>query len=613
MRTGRSWAGLRLALFAETAVLAQPSDRAARNNSAGAAGGTTAVGAIRSDAEVARARALLWGAFAGRRRLVLPAAAMCAVHQGAEASVPLAIGIVVDRAIAPGDATGLLWSLVGLAALFAVLTSSMRLGGRLAKRAAQGAEHDLRLALTARVLAPRGFPAAAARSGELLSLATSDAARVGMINTAIWFGTGAVAAILVAAVILFGTSVPLGLLVLAGLVPVVVLSRLIAAPLVRRSGAEQAAAARAAGTAADLMSGLRVLRGIGAEREAAARYRHTSDLSRDAAVRAARLAALRTAAVIALTGLFVAVVAFIAGRMALQDRITVGEFVTAVTLTQFLIGPFAQIARTSSMAARARASAHRLATALDAPPVVNGGGEGRLPAGEGGAAVTTTGLVVGGLGPLDLDIRPGQCVGLVLPDETAAAELLDFLGRRADPATGRVALNGVATTELAPEDVRATVLVAEHDGVLFGGTLAENVAAVARDDRAVAAAMECAAADEVAASLPHGADSAVGEAGRLLSGGQRQRVALARALAADPPVLVLHEPTTAVDSVTESRIAARLAQLRAGRTTLVITGSPALLAAVDRVVIIEEAGVTGTGTHSELLRTHPTYREAVLA
>jgi putative ABC transport system ATP-binding protein len=561
----------------------------------------------------ARARALVRRALAERRRTLLLACALCVVHQAAEAAVPLAIGLIVDRAVRTGSGHAMVWSVVGLALLFLVLSGSMRIGGRLAKGAAEAAEHDLRLAVTARVLAPGGLPGRAGASGELLSTATSDAGRVSMMNAAVWFAAGALGAIVVAAVILFLTSVALGLLVIAGLVPVVLVSRAVAAPLIRRSGAEQAAAARAAGTAADLMAGLRVLRGIGAEQVAAARYRRASDASRDAAVRAARLNALRAAAVLAVTGVFVAVVALVAGRMALHGSITVGQFVTAVTMTQFLVGPFNVITHATAMAARARASARRLADVLDAPPLVAGGGPAPARDREAAPALDVTGLRIGDLGPVDLRVAPGELVGLVLADEPATADLLDYLGRRADPPEGRIALDGVPLTAVEPAAVRAAILVAEHDGVLFSGSLRDNVTAAARDEAAVAAAMDAAAADEVAATLPDGADSPVGEAGALLSGGQRQRVALARALAADPPVLVLHEPTTAVDSVTEARIAERLAALRAGRTTLLVTGSPALLAVTDRVVVIGPEGVEGAGPHHRLLHTHDGYRAAMLA
>jgi putative ABC transport system ATP-binding protein len=127
------------------------------------------------------------------------------------------------------------------------------------------------------------------------------------------------------------------------------------------------------------------------------------------------------------------------------------------------------------------------------------------------------------------------------------------------------------------------------------------------------AALVAAGADEVVAALPAGLDTVLDERGRSLSGGQRQRLALARALAADPPVLVLHDPTTAVDTVTESRVAEGLRAFRRDRTTIVVTTSPALLAVTDRVVLLDEGAVTAQGTHTALVAEHSRYRTAVLS
>lgn len=130
---------------------------------------------------------------------------------------------------------------------------------------------------------------------------------------------------------------------------------------------------------------------------------------------------------------------------------------------------------------------------------------------------------------------------------------------------------------------------------------------------AVERAMAAANADEVAATLPDGAETILTERGRSLSGGQRQRVALARALAADPPVLLVHDPTTAVDAVTEAKIAGKIAEVRRGRTTIVVTTSPALLAVTDRVVVLDGGTVSAHGRHPDLVRDNASYRAAVLS
>ncbi|RST21307.1 ABC transporter ATP-binding protein, partial [Streptomyces sp. WAC04770] len=218
----------------------------------------------------------------------------------------------------------------------------------------------------------------------------------------------------------------------------------------------------------------------------------------------------------------------------------------------------------------------------------------------------------GGLHGIDLTVPAGEHLGIVVTDTADAATLLRCLARRCDPDQGRIELDGTPLTELAPAALRSTLLVAEHDAQLFDGTLLDNVTAAAPAGADPHPAMEAAAVDEVAATLPGGTAGRIGERGSSLSGGQRQRVALARALAADRSVLVVHDPTTAVDAATEARIATGIRRARTGRTTVLVTSSPALLAATDRVVLIDGGTVAAEAPHEDLVRDHPVYRSAVL-
>lgn len=522
----------------------------------------------------------------------------------------MVVGVVIDRAVATGDGSNLAWGITGLALLFVVLSASWLTTVRMGFRAPLGAEHDVRMALSHRILDPGGG-VDGTPPGALVTTATDDARRAGEVALAVGAATAAVAALAVAAVALFRISAQLGLVAVVGVLLVLLVVQALARSLERRSAAAQAGAAQAAAVATDLMTGLRVLKGLGAERAAAGRYREASRVSLAQALRAAFVEAGCDGLAVMLTGTVLALVALVGGRLAAQGRISVGELVAAVGLAQFLIGPFSRVSWIAALIARARASAGRVAAVLALPPAVSDGGQ-RLPRSIRGE-VTLQGVTHAGLHGLDLRFGAGQLVGVVVPDPAAAAALLACLGRRVDPEGGTVEVDGVPLTSLNLDDALAAVLVAAHDAPLFAGTLADNVtrnglAEAARLDAALAAS----AADEVASNLTDGVDTVLTELGRSLSGGQRQRVALARALVADPPVLVLHDPTTAVDAVTEQRIAAGLRAARTGRATLVVTTSPGLLAAADRVVLLQDGEAVAEGTHAGLLGSDERYRAAVL-
>ncbi|MFJ8917722.1 ABC transporter ATP-binding protein [Amycolatopsis sp. NPDC102389] len=551
-------------------------------------------------------RSVLRQAISGQRRQVTLASVLAAGHQGGEALVPVIIGVVIDQAVDGGSAGTLVFWLAVLALVFAGLSYSYRFAARAAEGASLRAAHDLRIAISRRVLHPGGGAENGKLAGELVNIGTSDAQRVGVVNAALPFGIAALAGVLVSAIALLRISLPLGLLVLLGTPPLLYLAHLIGKPLERRSEAEQERSAHASGVATDLVSGLRVLKGIGAEPAAVARYRDTSQNSLKATLRAARAKAWHDGAVLALTGVFIAIVALVGGHLAASGSISVGDLVAAVGLAQFLLTPFLIFSWVNGELAQGRASASRVADLLTTPAAVEPGG-GELPSPATGN-VRLTEVSYGSLRGVNLDIPAGQLIGVVAADPAAATDLLDCLGRAGDPAEGSVHVDGVDLSTVDPERVREVVLVAAHDADLFEGTLAENVGGGSPDE-----ALAASAADEVAAALPDGTRTAVTERGRSLSGGQRQRVALARALAADAPVLVVHDPTTAVDTVTEAKIATGLARLRRGRTTILVTTSPALLAVADRVVVLDGGRITGEGGHAELVRDRADYRAAVLS
>ncbi|MEU6615139.1 ABC transporter ATP-binding protein [Streptomyces parvus] len=555
-------------------------------------------------------RGVIRRAVAGQRRDVAVGSVLGACHQIGEALVPVLIGLIVDRAVVRPDGGALaIWLLV-LAVVYTLLSFGFRFGARAGERAAEQAAHALRLDVVRRVLAPHGGAEAGRPPGALVNVATEDARRVGAVNMALTLGIAAVVGVVAGAVLLLRASLPLGLLVLIGAPVLMALGHFLARPLEHRSEAEQEQAAHASGVAADLVAGVRVLKGLRAERAAVDRYRATSQASRDANVRAARAAALQTGLMLTLTGSFIALVALVGGRLVLSGSIGLGALVSAVGLALFLPGPISVLAWVGAELAKGRASAARIADVLAAPGETTGGTA--EPAAHAPGELRLNGLGHAGLDALDLTVRPGEHLGVVVTDPADAATLLHCLARRCDPERGGVELDGVPLTELAPAALRSALLVAEHDAQLFDGTLLENVTAAAPAGSDPHAAMDAAAVDEVASALAGGTGGRIGERGSSLSGGQRQRVALARALAADRGVLVVHEPTTAVDAATEARIAAGIRRARTGRTTVLVTSSPALLAATDRVVLVDGGTITAEAPHEDLVRDHPVYRTAVL-
>ncbi|NMO55968.1 ABC transporter ATP-binding protein [Actinoplanes sp. TBRC 11911] len=482
------------------------------------------------------------------------------LHQGCEALVPIAIGVIVDHAVATGSTGRLILWIAALAGLFLVLTAAYRTGARQIMRAIADEAHLLRLEVAAKVLDPR----AEVRTGDVLTISATDADHTSYLLDYIPRITGALTATTVSAVGLCLISVRLGLVVLIG-TPLVVLALRRAAPrITHRVAHRQEVAGRASSLATDLVTGLRPMRGIGGQDAAAARYRDVSRESLRVTMAAARTQGTFLAASTTVSTMLAGGIAILAGWSALTGHITVGQLVTVIGLAAFLADPFATLATAPGWIASVRASADRITRVLRSTPVA--------AAARGQAPLT----------PLD-----GECVGVVVtPDAAAFTELF--------------------------EDGSPDVLVVPHHPDLFTGTIRENLLR----GGPVEDALRASAADDVVAAHPDGLDHEISERGAALSGGQRQRLALARALLATPAMLVLQDPTTAVDAVTEHTIARGIRDLRhrpgSRLRTLLVTTSPALLAVTDRVVVLRGGIVVATGTHELLAATDPDYRAAVL-
>lgn len=572
------------------------------------------------------ARFLVW---LERRQLrgQLVATAWCTLFMASLAALPAVVGMGV-QAVVDGSGKGLATAGVLLVALGAVIAVSdaythraavsnwicaaVRVQQLLSRKAA-----DLGAVLTRRVAA-----------GEVVSVSTGDVEKIGwFVECLARFGAAVLACVgLTVALVLYQ---PLLGVAVAVAVPVLALAVLpLLPPAVRRADEQRAKAGRATELASDTVAGLRVLRGIGGEELFLARYRGASQEVRAAAVRSARMWALITAVQVALPGLFLVFIVWFGVRLAVEGRITVGELVTCYGCITYLLMPLRMFEETAMAWTFSRVSANRAARVLGLRRTQDDAEDADGPDAAAGAATATAASPGAGFARGDLydpvsglAVPAGSFTAVVCGDPDAAGVLADRLGGHSPEAGSEpsVLLGGTALDTLPLDTARAAVLVQDKDPVLLSGTLRELLAVPSSGNVSAPDALQAAQCADVlsvlAQTLPGGPgdpmDARLTERGRSLSGGQRQRLALARSLVVDPAVLVLDEPTSAVDAHTEARIAQSLRGVRAGRTTVVFASSPLLLDRAERVVFVQDGTAVASGTHRELLHGDRRYRAVV--
>ncbi|MCG5466823.1 ABC transporter ATP-binding protein/permease [Micromonospora sp. MED01] len=451
-------------------------------------------------------------------------------------------------------------------------------------------------------------------AGEVSTIGGSDIDWTAQVLTLTGPGVGAVVAYGVIAVVLWSISPMLALCVLVG-VPVV---GLIVGPLLRRLEQVESVYRRQQGAltarSGDIVAGLRVLAGVGGRDLFARRYAARSQELRAEGYRVGAVNSWIDAATVAIPGLFLAAVVWLTARMAVTGDVTIGELVAVYGYVATLIVPVWFLLEGSYQLIRGRVAARRIADLLNVTPDDVGGPGRRWP-----GAVPEARRPDDRAGPdrpadlhdpvTGLTVRAGQLTGVAADDPAAAVALADRLGRY---VASDVTWGAVPLREVALDEVRARILVADHDSYLFAGTLRDILCAGADgDDERIGAAVRTASAQDVVDALPAGLDTPIDARARTLSGGQRQRVRLARALSIEPEVLILVDPTSAVDAHTEARIAERLQVARAGQTTVVIATSPLLLGRADLVALLSAGRITATGSHADLLDDDPAYRHLV--
>jgi ABC-type multidrug transport system fused ATPase/permease subunit len=480
-------------------------------------------------------------------------------------------------------------------------------------------------------------------TGEILSVASSDSDEFGAMTEIIARAGSQLVSFLAVAAIVMMTSPRLGVVVLVATPILVGVALPFLRPLHRRQELERSRNSELTSMATDIVAGLRILRGIGGERTFGRNYAQQSQSSRAAGVSAGIWQAVIEALGVLFSGVFLVLLLWLGTQEVLADRLTIGQLISFLGYGLYLIGPIQTFFEFAQKITRSMVSARKAIAIFEPDPPWR---DRPVPAELDDNACLIDDLT-------GLTLRSGELTVVVsaVPEETA--RLADRLGRylpadtepvseeleeglkgraaraarserarrraeiaardaeRADGSWG-VRLGDVDLADASLADVRSTILVSDTGSQLFAGTLQDAVEPHQRLTRRQAEeALLAADAEDVYDALPGGWQGQLDERGRGLSGGQRQRVVLARALAAAAPILVLVEPTSAVDAHTEARIAERVARLRSGRTTVVCTISPLWLHHADRVVVLADDRVVADGHHEDLLVRDPIYRAVV--
>ncbi len=379
--------------------------------------------------------------------------------------------------------------------------------------------------------------------------------------------------------------------------------------------AQRAHEGQIASLASESLSAIRVVKSLGGEVYENDRVAVSSEERRRHGVLVAGLEARFSATVEVIGAITMAVVLVVGAFRVSAGAVTAGSLVVFVRYSSRLYRPLKDIARYSTKAARAMARAERIADVLSADDMLRDRpGAYAGPRAKGGLEFEHVNFAYdggrGGLNDVSLTIPAGQRVAIIGPSGAGKSTLGALVARFYDPADGWVLLDGRNLRHCSLDWLRDQVGMLLQDTVLFTGTVAENIAYGRVASReSVAAAARAAGADAFILSLPNGYDEPLGPQGVGLSGGQRQRLGIARLILRDPPLLVLDEPTTGLDSISEAHVIDGLQDLMSGRTTLLVTHSIALARKCDRIIVIRDGHIVQDGSADQLDDQQGLFRE----
>ena len=372
-------------------------------------------------------------------------------------------------------------------------------------------------------------------------------------------------------------------------------------------------------TAEQSLTALPLVQAFGREKHEESRFRRTAAHSVRAYLSTIAAQLQFKAGVDGSEALGVALIMGLGGMRVLEGAISVGTLIVFLSYLAVLYSPLKSLAYLSVTLATAAAGARRVMEVLECREMVRdeaGARDVAPPRGGRTGSVAFENVSFGYqpgrpvLRNIDFKAAPGEVTALVGPSGAGKSTLVSLVPRLIDPWEGRILIDGQDIRKATLSSVRAKVSMVLQDSLLLPISLAENIAyarpEATRDEILGAAA--AARVDEFASDLPMGYDTVIGERGRTLSGGQRQRIAIARALLKNAPILILDEPSSALDTGTEHLVMAALQRLMAGRTTFIIAHRLSTLRHADRILVLEDGAIVESGTERELLRAGGLYR-----
>jgi ATP-binding cassette, subfamily B, bacterial len=545
----------------------------------------------------------------GERRLGALGLSFALVYTLISTAIPLLMQRAIDHAVVRHSQP--LWpyllAIVGLAALrfgvnFSRRYATARIGIRIEARMRE-------LLYTAYLRFPRAFYDRHA-TGQVLSRATNDLYPIRyFIGWGLVQGMQSLMMIVGAGIVLVIVNPRLALYTAVAMPPITVIALRFArrvSPISRQVQERKGDVTEAADEA---VVGIEMVQAFGREDDVRERFGGKAEAVRDTVLRQAGVEARHLPGLYYLPSLSIAAVVYFGGKQVIGGHLSIGQFVLFETLLLQLVWPLEALGWITNLAQRALASAGRSFAWLEGiPPLPEPAQPSHLPSGLLGVRFASVRFAYGGetevLCGIDLEIEPGEIVAVCGPTGSGKTSLLSLLPRFYDPTGGRVLVGGVDTRDVTVGELRGAVALVTQRPVLFSVRLRENLTAGREnaDWSDVLAACEAAGVDAFVDELPDGYDTLIGERGVNLSGGQRQRVALARALVTGARVVVLDDPLSSVDTLTERRLVRRLRPALAGRTVLVATQRLSTVEIADRAVVLADGAIVESGTPRELLR-----------